>query len=112
MAAISHAEYQTSARVHKARAEFAGRREWSRGLRSAGSVFKNPPNQSAGRLIEEAGLKGVSIGGATISPAHANVITTTSAARASDVLALMDLARAAVRRRTGTALTPEVVVME
>ena len=75
---------------------------------SCGSVFKNPPGTHAGRLIEAAGLKGARHGGAQISTLHANFIVNTGGASASDVLALIGHARAAVRLRTGILLEPEV----
>ena len=80
-------------------------------LPSGGSVFKNPPNDYAGRLIEKAGLKGKRHGGASISPKHANFIVNTGEARAEDVLALMDLAREKVREETGIELEPEIKVV-
>ncbi len=75
---------------------------------SCGSVFKNPPGDFAGRLIEKAGLKGVQRGGAQISPRHANFIVNQGGARAADVLGLMNLIRARVRGQTGIVLEPEV----
>jgi len=75
---------------------------------SAGSVFKNPPGDHAGRLIEEAGLKGFRIGGAMISPKHANFIVNTGGATAADVLALVELARQKVKEGTGVDLEPEI----
>jgi UDP-N-acetylmuramate dehydrogenase len=78
---------------------------------SGGSVFKNPPNEFAGRLIEEAGLKGKRMGGAMISDQHANFIVNTGGAMASDILALMNLAREKVKARTGIDLEPEIQVV-
>jgi len=78
---------------------------------SGGSIFKNPPNDYAGRLIENAGLKGKRIGKALISPKHANFIVNTGGARAEDILALMDLARERVREETGIELEPEIKVV-
>jgi UDP-N-acetylmuramate dehydrogenase len=78
---------------------------------SGGSVFKNPPNDYAGRLIEEAGLKGRRIGGAMISPKHANFIVNTSNAGADDILALMDLIREKVKEESGIELEPEIQVV-
>ncbi len=67
---------------------------------SAGSVFKNPPGDYAGRLIEACGLKGTRLGKAEISPRHANFIVNTGGASAADVVRLIALARArALRRR-------------
>jgi len=81
------------------------------GIRSLGSMFKNPPGDHAGRLIEAAGLKGHRIGGAEISSKHANFVTNVDSARAADVLALADLAAAAVHERFGVALEREIVVI-
>jgi UDP-N-acetylmuramate dehydrogenase len=78
---------------------------------NAGSIFKNPPGDYAGRLIEACGLKGKTAGGAQVSPHHANVIVNLGAARADDVLALMAEARREVARRFGVALEPEVVLL-
>ncbi len=74
---------------------------------SGGSVFKNPPNDSAGRLIEACGLKGTRIGNAQISPLHANFIVNLGRAKASEVRALMELARARVRDELGVDLELE-----
>jgi UDP-N-acetylmuramate dehydrogenase len=78
---------------------------------SAGSVFKNPPNDYAGRLIESVGLKGKRVGGAMISDKHANVIVNVGGASAEDILALMDTARQRVREQTGIDLEPEIKVV-
>lgn len=75
---------------------------------SAGSVFKNPPGDFAGRLIEAAGLKGTAIGKAQFSPVHANFIVNTGGATAREVVALMALARRTVRERFGVELELEV----
>jgi UDP-N-acetylmuramate dehydrogenase len=75
---------------------------------SAGSVFKNPEGDHAGRLIESVGLKGTRIGRAEISPRHANFIVNTGHASAADVVALIALARRTVRERCGVELELEV----
>ena len=76
--------------------------------RTFGSVFKNPPGESAGRLIEACGLKGHRIGGARISPRHANFIENAGGATSADALALMAASRAAVHERFGIELEHEV----
>lgn len=79
--------------------------------RSLGSTFKNPPGDSAGRLIDAAGLKGMRIGGAQISPKHANFIVNLGGATADDVLALMAEMRDRVFQRFGIELEPEVRII-
>jgi len=78
---------------------------------SCGSVFKNPPGESAGRLIERAGLKGRQVGAALISPLHANYIVNTGGARAAEILALSELAQATVYEQFGIELELEVRVL-
>jgi UDP-N-acetylmuramate dehydrogenase len=75
---------------------------------SFGSTFRNPEGDYAGRLIEAVGLKGHRVGGATWSEVHANFVVNTGGARASDVLALVRLARARVHERFGVLLETEV----
>ena len=78
---------------------------------NAGSVFKNPPGDYAGRLIEACGLKGTREGGALISDRHANVIVNTGGATAVNVLSLMKLMRDRVREQFGVTLVPEVEML-
>jgi len=78
---------------------------------NAGSVFKNPPGEFAGRLIEACGLKGARSGGAEISPRHANVIVNTGGATAADVLTLMERMRDEVSARFAITLSPEVEML-
>jgi UDP-N-acetylmuramate dehydrogenase len=73
-----------------------------------GSTFKNPPDSHAGFLIEQAGLRGSFIGGAQISELHGNFFMNTGDATAEEVLALIEYARAEVRRQFGVALELEV----
>jgi len=88
---------------------------------SAGCIFQNPqPGRdavpegipwSAGALVDRAGLKGATIGGATVSPAHGNFIVNTGAATARDIRALIERCRADVRERFGVALREEIVYL-
>jgi UDP-N-acetylmuramate dehydrogenase len=78
------------------------------GLPSAGSVFRNPDGDSAGRLIDSAGLKGVRIGGATVSEKHANFIVNDRKGTASDVRRLVEHVRTEVERRDGVRLELEI----
>jgi len=78
---------------------------------NAGSIFKNPLKMYAGKLIEEAGLKGKRIGGAEISDRHANFIVNRGTAKASDVIALIRLARDAVKEKFGIVLELEVKLL-
>jgi UDP-N-acetylmuramate dehydrogenase len=88
-------------------------RRWRRehqplGLPSAGSVFRNPPGDSAGRLVDAAGLKGSRVGGAVISDKHANFIVNDRHATAADIRRLAQNARTEVARRFGVELVYEV----
>jgi len=78
------------------------------GARTAGSVFKNPAGDFAGRLIETAGLKGRRVGRAMISQVHANFIENIGGATAAQIAELMELAREGVWRAHGVRLEPEV----
>jgi UDP-N-acetylmuramate dehydrogenase len=75
---------------------------------SAGSVFRNPPGDSAGRLIDACGLKGMRVGGAEISQKHANFIVNVNGATATDVRRIAELARRAVAAKFGVELVYEV----
>lgn len=78
---------------------------------SAGCVFKNPPNDSAGRLIETVGLKGARVGDAEVSTKHANFMVNRGQARAADVIALIGKVRSAIRRRAGVRLDLELKIV-
>ncbi|MBI2059928.1 MAG: UDP-N-acetylmuramate dehydrogenase [Nitrospirae bacterium] len=82
-----------------------------KGHPSAGSIFKNPPGDYAGRLIEACGLKGTRLGGAMVSREHANFIVTTGDASGDDVLALIRDIRGTVKEKTGILLEPEVQIV-
>lgn len=75
---------------------------------TAGCIFKNPSQGSAGQLIDQAGMKGFAVGGAMVSPKHANFIINTGSARADDVSRLMSLIQEKVKDRFGVLLEPEV----
>lgn len=77
-------------------------------LQNAGSTFKNPPGDSAGRLVEAAGLKGHRVGGAAVSELHANFFIASDSATSQDVFDLVHDVRARVLDRFGTELEPEV----
>jgi UDP-N-acetylmuramate dehydrogenase len=78
---------------------------------SLGSMFKNPPGDYAGRLIESVGLKGASIGGAQISPLHGNFFVNQANATAADVYSLIQLARETVYEKTGIHLELEIELL-
>ncbi|MFH1477973.1 MAG: UDP-N-acetylmuramate--L-alanine ligase [Verrucomicrobiota bacterium] len=99
--------------------EILKRRAWLCAWPSAGSVFRNPlpsPDRPeggfAGHLLEQAGMKGRRIGGARVLKEHANMIVTEPGACASDIRALMEIMRQAVRERSGIELTGEIVCLE
>ncbi len=88
-------------------------RRWRRehqplGIPSAGSVFRNPPGDSAGRLIDDLGLKGYRVGGAAVSPKHANFIVNDERGTAADVRRLAEHVRAEVLARRGIELAYEI----
>lgn len=93
-------------------AELASRRKATQPREaSAGCVFKNPPGDHAGRLIDAAGLKGEAVGGAEVSPVHANFIVNRDGATCADIVGLMRRVRAGVRARAGVELQPEVMLL-
>jgi UDP-N-acetylmuramate dehydrogenase len=76
-----------------------------------GSMFKNPPGDYAGRLIEAADLKGTRVGGAEISPRHANFFINHGDATSMDIKQLIDLARREVAERFGVELELEIELL-
>jgi UDP-N-acetylmuramate dehydrogenase len=84
------------------------RREHQPGGQNAGSVFTNPPGDSAGRLIDAAGLKGLRVGSAHVSPKHANFIQADEGGSADDVYALIKEVQRRVQEMTGVLLHPEL----
>jgi len=97
---------QLMARVAELKASRASRQP--RGVPNAGSIFKNPPGNFAGKLLEGAGLKGTRLGGAAFSDQHANFIVNLGGAQAAEVRALIDMARNKVKEQSGVWLEPEV----
>lgn len=84
------------------------RKQHQPGGSNGGSVFRNPPGDSAGRLIDEVGLKGLQVGGAFVSSKHANFFQAEAGATADDVYRLMLEVQARVRAATGVELVPEL----
>ena len=80
------------------------------GQKSAGCIFKNPPGASAGRMIDELGLKGLSVGDARVSDRHANFFVNAGNASAKDMLTLIADVRERVQKTYGVSLENEVVV--
>jgi UDP-N-acetylmuramate dehydrogenase len=78
---------------------------------SMGSMFKNPPGDKAGRLLEAAGLKGKRLGNAEISTVHANFFINTEKTRAEDMKALLELAQRTVKEKFGVQLEPEIEIV-
>jgi UDP-N-acetylmuramate dehydrogenase len=87
------------------------RREHQPGGQNAGSVFRNPPGDSAGRLIDAAGLKGLRVGGAVVSEKHANFFQADAGATARDVLDLVAEVQRRVAKASGVELVPELYVV-
>ena len=81
------------------------------GLPTCGSVFRNPPNDYAARLVEQAGWKGRCVGGACVSEKHANFIVNQNSATAADIETLIEQIRASVEQNTGISLIPEVRIV-
>jgi UDP-N-acetylmuramate dehydrogenase len=101
---------EDSARVSSRVRELVAKRKAGQpsGYPNSGSMFRNPPGDFAGRLIEAAGLKGKTLGHAQISQRHANFIVNLGRAKAEDIRQLMELARLEVKARFGIELEPEV----
>ncbi len=99
--------------IRRSLREYTARRKAGQpqGTQSAGSFFKNPPGNAAGRLIEDAGLKGMRVGGAMVSRRHANFIVNTGTATARDILDLMHMVQEGVKQKSGILLEPEVHIL-
>ena len=81
------------------------------GQYSCGCMFRNYKGVSAGKLIDDAGMKGKKVGGAVISNKHANFMINTGGAKATEVLKLMELTKEAVKIKSGIELTPEIFMV-
>ncbi|MGA2079703.1 MAG: UDP-N-acetylmuramate dehydrogenase [Holophaga sp.] len=102
------------ARIRALVEDYRRRRGTSQPLskRNAGCIFKNPPGQSAGRLIDQAGLKGLRVGDAEVSPEHGNFLVNHGAATSAQFAELMAQVRAKVLDRHGITLEPEVEIWD
>jgi UDP-N-acetylmuramate dehydrogenase len=111
--AALHVQRGDRERIETTMRESNARRQRSQPLwmPNAGSIFKNPPGAAAARLIDELGLKGTRIGGAMISPVHANFLVNVGQARAADVEALMAMIQHRVEDAYGVTLEPEVRIV-
>jgi UDP-N-acetylmuramate dehydrogenase len=94
--------------ISSARLAIASRSLQPAGVRTAGCVFKNPPGERAGKLLDEAGCKGLSSGGARVSPVHANFIENCAGATAADIVKLAIECRQRVFERFGISLQFEI----
>ena len=81
------------------------------GAKSAGCAFKNPPQDSAGRLLDVCGCKGMRVGDAVVSQDHANFILNVGNAAGGDILTLMETCRDIVFQKMGVRLEPEIKLM-
>ena len=117
-AVVLHAEFalekDDSAAIRSRMDDLMSRRRASQPLEypSAGSTFKRPEGYFAGRLIEEAGCKGMTVGGAQVSEKHAGFVINVGGATCADVLALMAEVQRRVKERSGVTLEPEVRVVD
>jgi UDP-N-acetylmuramate dehydrogenase len=113
VSAILHFDAKCAAHGDNEIRELLGRRGASQptGTASCGSVFKNPPGDFAGRLIDEAGLKGTRAGGCYVSNKHANFIINDGGASAADIEALIVDVQHSVEKRFGVKLEPEVRII-
>jgi UDP-N-acetylenolpyruvoylglucosamine reductase len=112
LSAVLRGEPGERAKISRLMEEYS-RRRWSSqpAAPSAGCMFKNPPGIPAGRLIDEVGLKGPRVGGASVSNEHANFLVNDGSATAQNVLDLIELIRSRVRRERGIELECEVEVV-
>jgi UDP-N-acetylmuramate dehydrogenase len=110
LSALFRGRRDQPAAVRARMAEITGRRETTQPIRekTGGSTFKNPPGQSAWRLVDEAGWRGRGVGGAIMSPLHANFMINTGEATAADLETLGEKVRADVLAKSGVELEWEI----
>jgi len=112
LSAVLRGKIGDQEKISKKMEDFAAKRQSSQPKeRSAGCVFKNPPNISAGKLIDELGLKGKQIGGAMVSNEHGNFIINTGGAKTADILALIDFIKNEVKQQKGILLETELEII-
>lgn len=92
----------------KAREFLSKRRSQPRGIKTAGCIFKNPEGTSAGKMLDEAGCKGLSCGDASVSTRHANFIENRGSASAEDIISLIEICRKRVFQNSGISLVTEI----
>lgn len=110
---MSLAKVDASEVVRRATESLARRRATQPlGERSAGCAFKNPPGDYAGRLIEEAGCKGLRVGGIEVSSVHSNFLVNRGSGTSADYLELLDIVREKVGRMSGIQLEPEIRILK
>ena len=109
-----HLKKGDPAQIRDKMAELMAKRKASQPLEypSAGSTFKRPEGYYAGTLIQETGLKGLTVGGAQVSEKHAGFVINTGGATCADVMALIAQVQDRVMRRSGVHLEPEVRIIE
>jgi UDP-N-acetylmuramate--L-alanine ligase/UDP-N-acetylenolpyruvoylglucosamine reductase len=112
LSAVFRGRPDAAAEVARRTRDYASKRRASQPAgASAGCIFRNPPDGKAGRLIDEAGLKGARVGAACVSDVHANFILNEGGATASEVLALVEQVRAGVLKHSGVRLETEVQII-
>ena len=112
--AAADLNFEAAAELRDKMAELMAKRKASQPLEypSAGSTFKRPEGYYAGTLIQETGLKGLTVGGAQVSEKHAGFVINTGGATCADVMALIAQVQDRVMQRSGVHLEPEVRIIE
>ena len=112
MGAVLRGEPADSETVRISMEKYRNRRTTNQpNARSAGCMFKNPDESPAGKLIDECGLKGIRVGGASVSKEHGNFFENNGTATAADMIKLLNRVREGVREARGIDLEPEVQIV-